>query len=69
MKKFIIFAIGFYQMFLSLILKNVLGVKSFCRFSPSCSEYTKRSIEKYGLFKGGQKAMARVLSCQPFSKK
>lgn len=38
-----------------------------CRFSPSCSEYTKQAIEKYGFFRGAFKGLGRLLRCHPFS--
>jgi hypothetical protein len=37
-----------------------------CRFQPSCSEYTKRAIEKHGLLKGGWLGAKRILKCHPF---
>ncbi|MDP2708813.1 MAG: membrane protein insertion efficiency factor YidD [bacterium] len=39
----------------------------FCRFSPSCSAYAIKALEKYGLFRGGLKAVWRVLRCNPFN--
>jgi len=39
-----------------------------CRFYPSCSEYTKDAIEKYGLLAGSFKGIKRILKCHPFSK-
>lgn len=41
----------------------------FCRFSPSCSEFTKIALIKHGLFKGLVMGVARILRCNPFSKK
>jgi len=38
-----------------------------CRFTPSCSEYTKQALEKYGFMKGGAKAAKRMLCCHPYS--
>ncbi|WP_422446249.1 membrane protein insertion efficiency factor YidD [Thermoanaerobacterium sp. DL9XJH110] len=38
-----------------------------CRFYPSCSDYAIRAIEKYGLIKGGLKALWRILRCHPFN--
>lgn len=38
-----------------------------CRFEPSCSEYTKQAILKYGLIKGVCKGITRILRCHPFS--
>ncbi|MDO8461205.1 MAG: membrane protein insertion efficiency factor YidD [bacterium] len=63
------FLIMFYQKIISYILKNLLGVGSFCRFSPSCSEYTKKALVRYGIIKGGYRSMLRFFSCQPFSRK
>ena len=40
-----------------------------CRFKPSCSEYTKQAILKYGLIKGVFKGLIRILHCHPFSGK
>ena len=40
----------------------------YCRFDPTCSEYTYQAIEKYGLLKGGFKGIIRILRCNPFSR-
>jgi putative membrane protein insertion efficiency factor len=40
----------------------------FCRFKPTCSEYGYEAIAKYGILKGGLKALWRILRCNPFSK-
>ncbi|MCX6797634.1 MAG: membrane protein insertion efficiency factor YidD [Candidatus Falkowbacteria bacterium] len=40
----------------------------FCRFQPSCSEYGKEAILKYGVVWGGLKAVWRILRCNPWSK-
>ena len=39
-----------------------------CKFYPSCSEYMKQAIEKYGIFKGFFLGFFRLLRCNPFSK-
>lgn len=39
-----------------------------CIYSPSCSEYTKQAIEKYGSLKGSFMGFKRVLRCNPFAK-
>lgn len=38
-----------------------------CRFMPSCSEYTKLAIEKFGFLKGLAKGVRRISTCHPFS--
>lgn len=40
---------------------------STCRFYPTCSEYAVQAIGKYGLIRGGLKAVRRILRCHPFS--
>ncbi|MFA6132123.1 MAG: membrane protein insertion efficiency factor YidD [Patescibacteria group bacterium] len=40
----------------------------YCRFHPSCSEYSKQAIERFGLIKGGFLATSRILRCNPWSK-
>ena len=42
--------------------------QGYCRFHPSCSEYTYQAVEKYGVFLGGAKGFYRILRCNPFSK-
>lgn len=37
-----------------------------CRFAPSCSEYTKQALEKYGVLKGLWLGLKRVCKCHPF---
>ena len=65
MKKIFIKLISFYQKHISLWLesKNIN-----CKFYPTCSEYTKQAIEKYGAGKGLFKGLCRILKCNPISK-
>jgi putative membrane protein insertion efficiency factor len=51
-----------YQMTLSRALPP-----DTCRFYPSCSHYGYQAVYKYGVFKGGAKAIWRVLRCNPFN--
>lgn len=39
-----------------------------CRFIPTCSEYTKEAIIKYGSFKGSIMGIKRIIKCHPFGK-
>ena len=63
MKKIIIALIKFYQ-------KNISPLKpvSSCRFIPTCSEYARQAVEKYGAVKGSYLAVRRLLKCHPFHK-
>ncbi len=36
-----------------------------CRFRPTCSEYAFEAIERFGVLRGGCKALWRLLRCQP----
>ena len=38
-----------------------------CVFYPSCSEYTYRAIEKFGVIKGFMLGIWRVVRCNPLS--
>ncbi len=66
MKKIVIFAINAYQVVFSGILHQLFGVGNACRFTPTCSEYAKISVSKYGLAKGAYLSLIRLLKCQPF---
>ncbi|MCL4418983.1 membrane protein insertion efficiency factor YidD [Patescibacteria group bacterium] len=66
MKYIFLILIIFYQKLISPLLKIILGQGQFCRFTPTCSEYTRISIQEKGIFKGGYYSMIRLLSCQPF---
>ncbi|MFI5205309.1 MAG: membrane protein insertion efficiency factor YidD [Candidatus Paceibacterales bacterium] len=35
-----------------------------CKYSPTCSEYTKQAIKKYGVFKGINLGIKRIWSCR-----
>ena len=38
-----------------------------CRFHPSCSEYTRQAIERYGLSRGVWLGAKRLSRCHPFN--
>ena len=65
MKKLFIKMIEFYQKNISIILEN-RNIR--CKYYPTCSEYTKQAIEKYGALKGCIYGIKRILKCNPFSK-
>ncbi|MGI6230943.1 MAG: membrane protein insertion efficiency factor YidD [Tractidigestivibacter sp.] len=53
-------AIRFYQSYISPLLGP------HCIYTPTCSEYARQAIAKYGLAKGGWLAFKRILRCHPF---
>jgi len=61
-KKGLVLLISFYQKFISPLKKPC------CRFYPTCSQYARDAIEKYGCIKGTGMAIWRVLRCNPFGK-
>ena len=52
--------IKIYQTLISPLLPST------CRFSPTCSEYSKQSLIKYGLIKGSILSVKRILKCNPW---
>lgn len=60
LKRLLIILIVLYQKLLSPFLGNT------CRFYPTCSHYSKHSLEKHGLFKGIVLTCVRLLKCHPF---
>jgi len=65
MKRFLLRLINLYQKQISPFLQ-CHGVH--CKFTPTCSEYSKQAILKYGAFQGMFLTLKRFLKCNPFSK-
>jgi putative membrane protein insertion efficiency factor len=59
MRSLALVVITLYQRLLSPLLPNA------CRFYPSCSEYAKQAIKRYGLLRGGWLALRRISRCHP----
>lgn len=38
---------------------------SACRFHPTCSDYTREAVERYGVVRGLFSGVARLLRCHP----
>ena len=64
MKKILIYPllvlIKLYQNFISPLFPST------CRYSPTCSEYTKQSLVKFGLIKGSIVSIKRIIKCNPW---
>lgn len=51
-------------------LSNSLGVvPAGCRYQPTCSEYAREALEKYGVLRGGRLALRRLLRCHPLARR
>jgi putative membrane protein insertion efficiency factor len=47
-----------------IVLSPVLP--SACRFYPTCSEYMRESVERYGAGRGVWMGLRRLAKCHPF---
>lgn len=61
MKKLLIKLINLYQ-------ATPLHSHIKCRFIPTCSEYMKISVDRFGVFKGVYLGIKRILRCHPYGK-
>ncbi|MBN1325275.1 MAG: membrane protein insertion efficiency factor YidD [Alphaproteobacteria bacterium] len=60
-RKFALFLIQTYQ----ILISPFTGGRAVCRFTPTCSEYTKQAIKKYGIIRGGIMGAKRISRCRP----
>ena len=60
MKFLVIDILGIYKAIVSPFLPPA------CRFRPTCSEYAREAVDRYGAIKGSWMAIKRILRCQPF---
>jgi len=68
-KSIVLGFIRLYQKTLSFdhgIIGKVFGER-FCRFYPSCSEYSYQAIERYGIFRGSWMGLKRIIRCHPWN--
>jgi len=61
----------FYKRFISpplhALTNTLFGPRQGCRFSPTCSEYSRESFHKYGIIQGVKLSLLRILRCHPLS--
>ncbi|MEP6484262.1 MAG: membrane protein insertion efficiency factor YidD [Rudaea sp.] len=59
MTRFILALLSIYKRLLSPLLGNR------CRFHPSCSDYARASVARFGPARGSLLALWRIARCQP----
>ncbi|MCL5784419.1 MAG: membrane protein insertion efficiency factor YidD [Patescibacteria group bacterium] len=66
MKKTTVAILNFYQQYLSFDrgVLSFLAPGGSCKYSPTCSEYTKQMVQKHGVLKGLNLGIRRIISCR-----
>jgi putative membrane protein insertion efficiency factor len=59
MRRVVITLLGWYKRGISPWLPSA------CRFAPTCSEYTRQAVERYGVGRGLWLGLKRLLRCHP----
>jgi putative membrane protein insertion efficiency factor len=52
--------LGIYKSYISPFLPSA------CRYYPTCSEYMREAVERYGVVRGVGLGLLRLLRCHPF---
>ncbi|MBZ5583190.1 MAG: membrane protein insertion efficiency factor YidD [Acidobacteriia bacterium] len=60
MQRLLIRTLRFYQKWVSPALPSA------CRFYPTCSEYMREAVERYGAARGVWMGVRRIARCHPF---
>jgi hypothetical protein len=60
MRKLIVAFLRLYKWALSPLLPSA------CRYYPTCSDYMRQAVEKYGTVRGVWMGVKRVARCHPF---
>lgn len=69
-KKVILKGIRLYQKTLSYdhgLMGKIFPNTRFCKFTPTCSEYSYEAVRRYGALKGLSLSLRRIARCNPFS--
>ena len=62
MRKLIVAILRLYKLVVSPVLPSA------CRYYPSCSDYMRQAVEKYGPVRGVWMGIKRIARCHPFAR-
>lgn len=65
LKRAILYILNMLIQIYQFALSPLLG-PSKCRYQPTCSEYTKEALQKYGIRKGLWLGFKRIARCAPW---
>lgn len=60
MRALVLGSIRLYQLLIAPLMPPV------CRYWPTCSQYSYQAISRYGVLRGGWRALRRLARCHPF---
>lgn len=60
MQTVLIWLLRFYKAAVSPLLPSA------CRFHPTCSDYMRQAVERYGAWRGALLGVKRLLKCHPW---
>ncbi|MDO8512538.1 MAG: membrane protein insertion efficiency factor YidD [bacterium] len=69
MRNTLVFIITIYQKTISPDhgIAKVLFPFGVCRYTPTCSDYSKQAINRFGVVRGSLMGVKRIIRCNPFT--
>jgi putative membrane protein insertion efficiency factor len=68
-RRVVVFLLKIYQRTLSLDHGPFKWMRPHgqCKFYPTCSQYAIDVVQKHGIFRGGWRALKRIIRCHPWA--